>query len=1777
MTKNNSLRLYLLCILMILALVATALTITQLFNKGEGIANAGTYDNTIKVGSVVYTGSEYPITFDYNGDTHMSTSIVEANTKPVQSNYEYYYLASDLSTPIDNPVNAGDYVAKYKIATDASPNPDTEISIYFSIKKVTPNWVLQATGDDWLWQYAEDTTLAEKFHVVFGALPDGNDDVVAAAITWRYSTDGGSSWADAEMNIEKSYPGQYWVKATVATTTNYLEYTTAPLPFEISKARLYPVFEEQTYNARTDSQQLYAKLSSKKLFSADSGLSTINYAHVNSSYEYVGVDLSYGTNAGDYPARLYMSTASYTAPGSVSTGKKINDLFTLIDNGVECAEFNATWTISKANINVSVSVSNKTYGTAITEPVVISASGEGAYLNGWVSAETSSNKEAEIGRAVIVNKYALKGNTTSSTELADGDWTTTVPTNAGTYYVRSYISGLLNYNDTYNTTDATFTIDKKAFYFMAQDNTITYGETPVAYGYGYNGLVEGDDFNTAIDVSGLTYSFNYNQYDDVGEYTITLSGATSNNYNIIFTTGTLTVEKAPLTITAKYKSINYGDEPSNYGVNYSGFVGTDDESVLEGILQYSYNYQAGDNWNTSGLYKITVSGVTATNYDITFVQGDLYVQKRYLSIKYIDKYWCYGNSSLPNFYSVTILGITSLYSGDSIENAIEVLCDYDLTVYGEYPITINKINDNYNCTVYYYANPNAQTGVEYSNTWAGNRAKFYVTPRNVNISIKDRTNPSFAGYLKSEYGEAFNFTNGYNVSNGSYNGYSYNQGNPIIGDDNADGSVFTLKLYAEEACQNEVTLENLPQYGIGTYYIKAVSTNPNYRVAYRRGNEADNTPGYYEIQPKYISVVMADKNVQYGNSLDSLSYTIGKSGLAVNIFVYGDEEADLFDFYIADSLDNVIPNASLSTTVPGTYYIKINDKSSANYNINYSRIGVSGTPVYTISKRSITVYINDASSIYGETPATLTADDSAIVNNDDPADVYTLSCSVTSTTSYGGYDITGANVEGSKYIVTFRNAANTQGYARYNVNKRPIVITNVNTTIPNFDYLDSGSTINTKLGNPYDCLGVATTSTYGLTNGHVITDVILVSFNTKFDGTGTAVAYNGVSGSLDAGKYYLVVTGINNNYEVSSAFDEQTSYFEVLPREVDETCINYFPLDYYTGFEQEPYFEFRYNGNNITYTATGETAATNAGNYTMTLTANGNFKGSIKFTWTINKAGLDVIVEDLSVLYGTTNPQYTVTSNDFLGTDTVAVLDFTNAIFTTEYTDASPIGEYLVTVSGITSANYEIFDCYGGYITVTPRPISAENIVVTSSAFTYTGLSQSPTYEVKFGTRDITCNVSGDRSAIYPGEYTVTVKGTGNYSGKASFNWSIAKKAITYTWGDSEFTYDGQAHAPALTINGLVEADGITSTIMGSKTNAGSYTASVVLSGPALANYILPQDNTKAFSIAKATQTIDVSGIVTSKPYTGSVITFDGATASYAGSMITYDNNAYTNVGTYTMTIFASESTNYLQASRTLEVTITEAAPKTDESGASEYTKDIPVDETGNAKNADITSIIKSAAADNSSASLEIKVGDNESIVLDKNAITALASASNIKVSMETKKGDNASSVVAGAVVVFEITIDGATFENGKATVSAPFSEEIPAGKVAKVYFVDANGNKTDMNARFENGLVIFETNHFSTYAVVFEDAPKGGLSGGAIAGIVIAIVVVLGAVGFCVYWFVFRKKKDNKPAQEDKEEAKQDETTEESAEEEPQEEEEVAQEETVEEEKEESTDEDKE
>ena len=181
------------------------------------------------------------------------------------------------------------------------------------------------------------------------------------------------------------------------------------------------------------------------------------------------------------------------------------------------------------------------------------------------------------------------------------------------------------------------------------------------------------------------------------------------------------------------------------------------------------------------------------------------------------------------------------------------------------------------------------------------------------------------------------------------------------------------------------------------------------------------------------------------------------------------------------------------------------------------------------------------------------------------------------------------------------------------------------------------------------------------------------------------------------------------------------------------------------------------------------------------------------------------------------------------------------------------------------------------------------------------------------------------------------------------------------------------------------------------------------------------------------------------------------------------------------------------------------------------------------------------AAAKAANGKVKISAG-NLVLTFDANAVSAIGgNAANLTASVLTSNfGIDG---LGGIQVVIELSLGNTTFANGTVSVKLPFTTAVPEGKVAKVYYVDAQGNKTDMNATFANGFVSFNTNHFSKFAVVFENAQqddpvnpqpsepevnpspeKKGLSGGAIAGIVIAIVVVLAGAGVGCF-FLLKKK----------------------------------------------------
>jgi hypothetical protein len=90
------------------------------------------------------------------------------------------------------------------------------------------------------------------------------------------------------------------------------------------------------------------------------------------------------------------------------------------------------------------------------------------------------------------------------------------------------------------------------------------------------------------------------------------------------TSVTLTVTPSALTVTADDACKTYGDADPAFSASYSGLVNGDDASALGGALAFATN-EGNPTSASPGTYEITPSGLTSSNYTITFANGLLTV------------------------------------------------------------------------------------------------------------------------------------------------------------------------------------------------------------------------------------------------------------------------------------------------------------------------------------------------------------------------------------------------------------------------------------------------------------------------------------------------------------------------------------------------------------------------------------------------------------------------------------------------------------------------------------------------------------------------------------------------------------------------------------------------------------------------------------------------------------------------------------------------------------------------------------------------------------------------------------------------------------------------------------------------------------------------------------------------------------------------------------------------------------------------------------------------
>jgi subtilisin-like proprotein convertase family protein len=227
----------------------------------------------------------------------------------------------------------------------------------------------------------------------------------------------------------------------------------------------------------------------------------------------------------------------------------------------------------------------------------------------------------------------------------------------------------------------TITVTAVPLTITAVSTNKVYGAALPEFTASYSGFVNGDD---ASDLdTGVTLATTATSASPAGTYTITASGAADANYTITHVNGTLTVDAAPLTITAVSTNKVYGAALPEFTASYSGFVNGDDASDLDTGVTLATTATSA---SPAGTYTITASGAADANYTITHVNGTLTIGTATLTITADDKTKAYGQA-LP----VLTASYSGFVNGDDT-NSLTALATLATTAtagsnVGTYPIT----------------------------------------------------------------------------------------------------------------------------------------------------------------------------------------------------------------------------------------------------------------------------------------------------------------------------------------------------------------------------------------------------------------------------------------------------------------------------------------------------------------------------------------------------------------------------------------------------------------------------------------------------------------------------------------------------------------------------------------------------------------------------------------------------------------------------------------------------------------------------------------------------------------------------------------------------------------------------------------------------------------------------------------------------------------------------------------------------------------------------------
>jgi gliding motility-associated-like protein len=584
---------------------------------------------------------------------------VNSNPKIGDSNLYAHFKVTNLSYALNYQPDNLDTNVKYSFVVYATNSAGTSYGV---VKTFTPNVPIKPTVNT----VAADTISMTRASVGRIIVDQGSSPVTESGVIYALTDanpdpqigDGNSVQLDSG-SFTYAHQGYHSYRTYIENLTPGTEYSLKAYAIN-SVGTSYG--ELKTFTTLKDYQSItFAALANKTYGNADfnleatssSGL-TVSYTSSNTAVATVSgntvtivgagttnITASQAGNTTYYAAtdvvqQLTVNKATLTANAVYKTktygdeNPAFNILYTGFKNG-ETAEVLETAPIASCTATTSTKVGSETIDVSAGSDTNYTINSIAGILNidKATLTATADAKSREYGEANPVFTIAYAG-FKGSDSISDLDTaptagsTATGTTNVGTADIT--VSGGTDNNYTIAKVKGGLTISKATLIVTAKNTTIEYGDN-FSIDFEYGAFKNGEDASV-LDTGAYVYIVGSAPYN-VGTYTIVPDAVVDNNYTPSYVNGTLTINKAPLNVTAEAKSKTYGDANPAFTITYSGFKNSETVSVIDTVPTAITTATTSTN---AGTATISVSGGSDDNYIISYTSGTLTISKASLIV-----------------------------------------------------------------------------------------------------------------------------------------------------------------------------------------------------------------------------------------------------------------------------------------------------------------------------------------------------------------------------------------------------------------------------------------------------------------------------------------------------------------------------------------------------------------------------------------------------------------------------------------------------------------------------------------------------------------------------------------------------------------------------------------------------------------------------------------------------------------------------------------------------------------------------------------------------------------------------------------------------------------------------------------------------------------------------------------------------------------------------------------------------------------------------------------